>query len=96
MDNTFLVSNAGVTYNPAFLAAVTGGSPVTFSWGIGPVAGTATGIASGTLTGTGSLRVTYDYTPFQTEAPVPEPATGLVFAAGVAALVGYRRRRAAV
>jgi hypothetical protein len=75
-SDLFLASNAGVTYDPAMLAAVLGGSsfPILWDTGYGVSASNAH-----TLSGTaiGSLKLTYTYLP---EAST-NVAMGLAFAA---------------
>ena len=93
MTNTYTPANAGITYNPATLAAVTGGSTfnLTFKNSSGNTAyATYSNVVSATSTFTAGLTVTYNYT-----AAVPEPSFAVVGLALAAATVVVRRRRAA-
>jgi hypothetical protein len=87
-SQTFLVANAGVTYDPAILAAVTGGAPFEVRHEhnptMSPTANASSFLMSIREGSTLSLTYTYD--------PIPEPGTaalGLLAAAFAAA----RRRR---
>lgn len=86
-SSTYLASNAGITYNPGLLAAVTGATTFPLEW----TSQYALGASSATsLTGSaiGSVRLTYTYLP---EAST-NVAMGLAFAA-VGGVV-WRRRKA--
>jgi hypothetical protein len=94
INNTsvFLPSNAGVTYDPAILALITGSNPVQLSYAskssntayttFNDVA-TVSSVLSGTVT------LTYDYTP----AAVPEPTSMLIGGSLFAGVIGMRRMR---
>lgn len=93
LTHTYLPANAGVTYNPAFLTVVTGGSTfgMTFKSGSGSTASASySSVVSATSTYTTGLTVTYNYT-----AAVPEPSFAVVGLALAAGTVVVRRRRAA-
>ncbi len=86
-SDLFLASNAGITYDPAMLAAVLGGSSFPILWDTGyGVSGGNSHSLSGTAIG--SLKLTYTYLP---EAST-NVAMGLAFAA-VGGVV-WRRRNA--
>jgi hypothetical protein len=77
----FLVSNSGVTYNPALLNSVTGNSNFNLLYQ-SPLSASYSNIDSGTATVTGSATLTYDY---QT-ASVPfefTPSLGLLTMGGI-------------
>jgi hypothetical protein len=96
MTNAYTVANAGVTYDPVILAAITGGSTFSMSYKNGS-SNTAyasyTNVVSATSTFTAGLTVTYNYTA--APAAVPEPSVAVVGLALAAATVVVRRRRAA-
>jgi len=93
-SRTWLAAQAGVTYDPALLALVTGSTPFDLRWDtVQPYALFASNVVD--LVGTLAVDVTmqYDYTPASVPPAVPEPGSlALVAAAGLAGLV--RRRRA--
>jgi len=98
IDNDFLPANAGVTYDPALLAAFTGANPYTVTFNNG---GSRyfyyNSVVSGTATSYRDVSVTYTYTP--SAVPEIDPATGgsaLSLVAGLAAILDQRRRRAAL
>jgi hypothetical protein len=67
-SNVFKVSEAGSTYDPAILSAVTSSASVLFSWvsaynNQGTVEVSFTNLASLTSTLTSTVTLTYDYTP---------------------------------
>lgn len=96
LTHNYLPANAGSSYNPAFLAAVTGGSTfsMTFKNGTGSTAfATYSSVVSATSTYTTALTVTYNYTG--APAAVPEPSFAVAGLALAAATVVVRRRRAA-
>ncbi len=87
-NKLFLVSEAGVSYNPSILAAALGASDFPLSWNAGfQVSGNDVGNVSGSAIG--SVSITYNYVP---EANT-YAAVGLLLAA--AGIVGWRRRRQA-
>jgi hypothetical protein len=88
---SFLVSNAGVSYNPAILASVTGGTPFQLSYGSGSnvITTSYSGTSSVTAVMTGSATLTYNYTA----APVPEPSSMLIGGSLFAGVAGMRRLR---
>ena len=83
----FLASNAGVTYDPAILTSVLGGSPFPLLWDTG-YGVTGSNVRSLSGTAVGSVTLTYTYLP---EAST-NVAMGLAFAA-VGGMV-WRRRKA--
>jgi hypothetical protein len=86
-SNSFAVDQSGVSYSPALLAAVTGGSsfPVAYSSPTTPNLGH---VSSWSASAVGSVQVSYNYTP------VPEPLSAAMVGAGlVAVAVGFRRRQ---
>ena len=93
MTNTYTVANAGITYDPAILTALTGGSQFSASYSNGTsntAYATYVNATSATATFTAGLTVTYNYT-----AAVPEPSFAVVGLALAAGTVVVRRRRAA-
>ena len=87
----FNVADAGVTYNPATLATVTGSTPFTLSYedNFNPVRFSAANV---TAQVTGSVSISYDYTA---AAAVPEPGSWTLMLAGAGLLgaLGLRRRQ---
>jgi hypothetical protein len=61
-SDTFLVSEAGITYDPDILAAVEGGSDFALLWNA-PVIIDAPGLASYNLSINATATITYDYVP---------------------------------
>ena len=98
IDNDFLPSDAGVTYDPALLAAFTGLNPYTVTFdNFGSWYFSYNSVVSGTATSYRDVSVTYTYTP--SAVPEIDPATGgsaLSLVAGLAAILDQRRRRAAL
>lgn len=91
-DETWLPENAGSTYNPAFLATVTGASDfdLTLTNSSGPVAFVSyTELSSVSADLAGSVTMTYTYTP----AAVPEPSTWILGVGAVACGCVVRCRR---
>jgi hypothetical protein len=88
--NAFLVSNAGITYNPAMLAAVTGSSNFSLKF-VGYVYTSYTTMDSINSAMNGSVTLTYTYDP----APntVPEPTSFAIGSVLFTGLVAMRRRR---
>lgn len=85
----FLVSNAGVTYDPTILNFVTGASPLELTWDTG-LSWDLTGTGSLDSTITGSVTITYDYVA----SPIPEPSSTVAIAGLCGAgLVVLRRRK---
>ncbi len=84
-SDTFLVSGAGTTYNPAYLASVRDSTPFDIS-----LSNTAsysyTNLASGLISVSMPLTVTYTYTP------VPEPSAAVLGGLGALALLRRRKR----
>lgn len=94
-SNSFLVSNAGVTYNANILSTVTGGSPfnIRYSNGSGDTIFTSyTNMASTTSTLTGSVTLTYTYEA----ASVPEPTSFSIGSLLCTSLIAMRRRKARI
>ncbi|MFH1499999.1 MAG: PEP-CTERM sorting domain-containing protein [Verrucomicrobiota bacterium] len=91
LGNTFLVSDANVTYDPAILTAATGGDAFTMRYG-SPVTITVYGGATFDVTTVATLTLTYEYTP----VAVPEPSSYAAIFGGLAltGAVVRRRRRA--
>jgi hypothetical protein len=83
-----LFSTSSITYNPAILALVTGPDSFDAVWDSSTTP-YFEGVAGWSATATGSVKLTYDYTP------VPEPADAGIAAAFVAAgvAVGFRRMK---
>ena len=92
LTNTFTPANSGITYNPAILAAITGGSQFNATFKGGPNTARMSyqdvSFASGEFTA--GLTVTYNYT-----SAVPEPSFAVAGLALATATVFVRRRRAA-
>ena len=84
----FTAAGAGVTYNPAIWAMISGNSSYTAKLAHGDSAQTYTGLASGTFTANADLVVTYNYTA------VPEPSACALLGLGVLGLAARRRRTA--
>lgn len=90
--SNFLVSNAGVTYDPQILASVTGNTPFQLSFSNGDnnaVYTNYTGAASVSAVMASSVTLTYNYTG----APVPEPSSMLIGGSLFAGVAGMRRLR---
>jgi hypothetical protein len=87
-DSTFLVADAGITYNPAMLPAVTGGSPFDLLWAT-DYSLSPSGLSTWTGGATGNVSIVYDYDP----APAPEPSTFVLFGGGLLALAAVKRYR---
>ena len=88
-SNSFDVAQAGVSYSPALLAAVTGGTsfPVAYGMSTTPSLGN---VSSWSASAIGSVAVSYTYTA------VPEPlSTGMMTASLLAVVAGIRRRQQA-
>lgn len=87
-SQTFLVANAGVTYDPNILAAVIGAVPFEVRHEHSPIL-TVTGDASAFLFSIregSTISLTYDY------VPVPEPGSAALGLLAAALLAGRRRR----
>jgi hypothetical protein len=86
-SHLFLVSNAGVTYDPAMLDAVVGGSSFPILWDTG-YSVSANNAHSLSGTAIGSLKLTYTY--------LPEASTNFAMGLAFAAVGGvvWRRRKA--
>jgi hypothetical protein len=93
---THLPSDAGITYDPTLLSIVTGGSnfDITFkNVGGNTVYNTYTNMADITSTMTGSVTLTYNYTPAVPEpSPVPEPSTFALLCLGLG-VAGFVRKK---
>ena len=93
-SSTFLVSDAGVTYPPELLSAVTGSSDFELLYN-SPLTANYSGIESGNITVTGSAILTYD---FESAVSVPfefSPSIGLLSMVGIFGLLYLRKRAAA-
>lgn len=92
-SNSFLVSNANVTYNPNILSTVTGGSPFNIRYSNGGTDTIYTNystMASITSVLTGSVTLTYTYEA----AAVPEPTSFAIGSLLCTSLIAMRRRKA--
>lgn len=92
-SSTLLPSNAGVTYNPAILASITGSVPFSLTYKNYPTDTVYTdynGLASLSSSVTASVTLTYDYTAPTT---VPEPASLWICASLLTGVVVLRRFR---
>ena len=87
---SFLVSEAGFTYNPAMLAAVTGGSSFDLKY-VSPVKTSYASMASADSVMNGSVTMTYTYDPAAN--PVPEPTSMAIGSVLFTGLIAMRRRR---
>jgi hypothetical protein len=87
VPETFDLSGPPFSFNPAIASALTGSSPITFSWAVKDTAG-ATGTAHGALSADGEVIVTFTGT-------APEPATWALMLVGIGAVGGLARRRSA-
>ncbi len=90
-SNLFLVSNSSVTYNPALLATVIGGSPFSITYSSPSNDTIYTGystMASITSSLTGSVTLTYNYDA----ATVPEPTSFAIGSILCMGLLAMRRR----
>ena len=86
-SNSFAVAQAGISYNPALLATVTGGSSYPAAYGIS-ITPNLSHVSSWSASAVGSVTVSYNYTA------VPEPLSAATVGAGlVAVAVGIRRRQ---
>jgi hypothetical protein len=88
--NSFLVSEAGTSYNPALLAAVTGGSSFDLKY-VSPVKTSYATMASVNSVMNGSVTLTYTYDPAPN--PVPEPTSLAIGSVLFTGLIAMRRRR---
>jgi hypothetical protein len=88
--NSFLVSEAGTSYNPALLAAVTGGSSFDLKF-VSSVETSYTTMASVNSVMNGSVTLTYTYDPAPN--PVPEPTSLAIGSVLFTGLIAMRRRR---
>ncbi|WP_269536907.1 PEP-CTERM sorting domain-containing protein [Cerasicoccus fimbriatus] len=94
---TFLPADAGVSYDPAILATITGGSPFTLTWGdlgtgfLGTFSLSGISTALVTIDPGSSVTLTYDYSP----SAIPEPSTYLAIAGFtmIGAVLYIRRRK---
>ncbi|MFZ4469687.1 MAG: hypothetical protein ACOYOZ_10535 [Pirellula sp.] len=88
--NSFLVSEAGTSYDPALLAAVTGGSSFDLKY-VSPVKTSYATMASVFSEMSGSVTLTYTYDPAPN--PVPEPTSLAIGSVLFTGLIAMRRRR---
>ena len=88
--NSFLVSEAGTSYDPALLAAVTGGSSFVLKYA-SPVKTSYSSMASVNSVMNGSVTLTYTYDPAPN--PVPEPTSLAIGSVLFTGLIAMRRRR---
>jgi hypothetical protein len=88
--NLFLVSGAGTSYDPALLAAVTGGSSFDLKYA-SPVKTSYATMASVNSVMNGSVTLTYTYDPAAN--PVPEPTSMAIGSVLFTGLIAMRRRR---
>ena len=87
---SFLVSEANINYDPALLAAVTGGSSFVLKYG-SPVKTSYATMASVNSVMNGSVTLTYTYDPAPN--PVPEPTSLAIGSVLFTGLIAMRRRR---
>jgi hypothetical protein len=88
--NSFLVSEVGTSYDPALLAAVTGGSSFDLKFA-SPVKTSYASMDSVNSVMIGSVTLTYTYDPAPN--PVPEPTSLAIGSVLFTGLIAMRRRR---
>lgn len=90
VNKNFTAAGAGISYDPAIWAALSGNSSYAAKLALGNSAQTYTNIKKGNFTSNADLVVTYNYTA----VAVPEPSAGVLLGLGVLGLAARRRRTA--